>query len=104
MVFERLDESAARKIAEKYYGSLEKRLCGAGIAADFSDFAVENAVKNGFSPDKGARPLQRYIREIAEDPISEMILSGEISFGDRITCEESADGRIFFKKAQEIMI
>lgn len=104
VVFERLDESAARKIAEKYYGSLEKRLCGAGIAADFSDFAVENAVKNGFSPDKGARPLQRYIREIAEDPISEMILSGEISFGDRITCEESADGRIFFKKAQEIMI
>ena len=66
--------------------------------------AIENAVKNGFSPEKGARPLQRYIREAAEDPISEMLLSGEISFGDRITCEESAEGKLLFKKSQEIMI
>ena len=104
MVFERLDENAAKKIAEKYYGKLKKRLHGAGITAEFPEFALENAVKNGFSPDRGARPLQKYIREIAEDPISEMILSGKISSGDRITCEESAEGRIFFKKAQEIMI
>jgi len=104
VVFERLDKVAAKKIAEKYYGNLKKRLCNAGITADFSDFAIENAVKNGFSPDKGARPLQRYIRKIAEDPISEMILSGKISFGDRITCEESAEGGLSFKKAEEIMI
>ncbi len=104
VVFERLDESAAKKIAEKYYGKLEKRLSGAGIKADFSGSAIENAVKNGFSPDKGARPLQRYIREAAEDPISEMMLSGEISSGDRITCEESAEGKLLFKKTQEIFI
>ena len=104
VVFERLDETAAKKIAEKYYGKLEKRLFGAGIKADFSGYAIENAVKNGFSPEKGARPLQRYIREAAEDPISEMLLSGEISFGDRITCEESAEGKLLFKKSQEIMI
>lgn len=100
VVFERLDETAAKKIAEKYYGKLEKRLSGAGITADFSSFAVENAVKNGFSPDKGARTLQRYIREAAEDPISEMLLSGEISIGDRITCEESSEGKLLFKKAE----
>jgi hypothetical protein len=33
-----------------------------------------------------------------------MLLSGEISFGDRITCEESAEGKLLFKKSQEIMI
>ena len=104
VVFERLDKTAAKKIAEKYYGKLEKRLSGAGIKADFSCFAVEDAVKNGFSPEKGARPLQRYIREAAEDPISEMLLSGEITFGDKITCEESAEGKLLFKKSQEIMI
>ena len=103
VVFERLDESAAKKIAKKYYGKLEKRLCEAGISADFSESAINNAVKNGFSPEKGARPLQRYIREAAEDPISEMLLSGTISLGDRITCEESAEGKLLFKKAQEIM-
>ena len=104
VVFERLDKTAAEKIAKKYYGKLEKRLSGAGIKADFSETAIKNAVKNGFSPDKGARPLQRYIREAAEDPISEMLLSGEISFGDRISCEESAEGKLLFKKEQEIMI
>ncbi len=104
VVFERLDESAAEKIAEKYYGNLEKRLCGAGIKADFSKSAVENAVKNGFSPEKGARPLQRYIREAAEDPISEMLLSGKISSGDRIICEESSEGKLLFKKAEEIFV
>ncbi len=104
VVFERLDKTAAEKIAKKYYGKLEKRLSGAGIKADFSETAIKNAVKNGFSPDKGARPLQRYIREAAEDPISEMLLSGEISFGDRISCEESSEGKLLFKKEQEIMI
>ena len=100
VVFERLDDSAARKIAGKYYGKLQKRLSEAGVKADFSSAAIENAVKNGFSPDKGARPLQRYIRETAEDPISEMILSGEVSFGDRITCEETPEGKLLFHRAE----
>lgn len=104
VVFERLDETAAKKIAEKYYEKLEERLSGTGITMKFLDCAVENAVKNGFSPDKGARVLQRYIRDAAEDPISEMLLSGEISFGDKIICEESAGGKLLFKKEEKIMI
>ncbi len=104
VVFERLDGSAARKIAEKYYGKLKKRLSEAGVEADFSESAIENAVKNGFSPDKGARPLQRYIREAAEDPISEMLLSGEITFGDCITCEETPEGKLLFRKSEKITV
>lgn len=104
IIFEQLDKTAAKKIAKKYYGKLEKRLSVAGITADFPDAAIENAVQNGFSPEKGARPLQRYIRETAEDPISEMLLSGEIAFGDRITCEASADGKLMFKKVCEATV
>ncbi len=104
VIFDRLDKNAAEKIAKKYYGKLEKRLFGAGIKVNFSDSVIKNAVENGFSPEKGARPLQRYIREVAEDPISEMMLSGEIGFGDRIFCEESSDGKLLFKKVQEITV
>ena len=86
---------------EKYYGKLEKRLSEAGIKADFSKTAIKNAVENGFSPEKGARELQRYIRDAAEDPISEMLLSGKISFGDKITCEENRDGKLLFQKKHE---
>ena len=104
VVFERLKDSDAKQIAKKYYSKLEKRLFDAGINAKFSSSAVENAVKNGFTPEEGARPLQRYIRNMAEDQISEMLLSGEIKSGDKIICEESADGKMFFKKAEEIML
>lgn len=104
VVFDKLDKNAAEKIAKKYYKKLEKRLFGAGIKVNFSDSVIKNAVENGFSPEKGARPLQRYIREVAEDPISEMLLSGEIGFGDSISCKESSDGKLIFKKVQEITV
>ncbi|MBQ7123559.1 MAG: ATP-dependent Clp protease ATP-binding subunit [Oscillospiraceae bacterium] len=104
VVFERLDKTAAKQIAGKYYDKLKKRLSYAGIEADFSEAVIENAVKNGFSPDKGARPLQRYIREAAEDPISEMLLSGEIAFGDGITCSENDEGKLLFRKSEKIMV
>ena len=104
VVFEKLDDSAARKITEKYYGKLKERLSSAGITADFSKAAIDDAVKNGFSPEHGARQLQRYIRSVAEDPISEMMLSGEITCGDRITCGENGEGKLFFKKEESVMI
>lgn len=104
VIFEKLDNSAARQITKKYYGKLKERLCTAGIDADFSEEAIDDAVKNGFSPEHGARQLQRYIRSVAEDPISEMMLSGEISSGDRITCCSGKEGKLMFKKEESVMI
>ena len=104
IVFERLDKTAAKRIAKKYYGDLQKRLSDSGIEAHFPEPVLENAVKNGFSPDQGARPLQRYIREAAEDPISEMLLSGEITFGDSITCGENPEGKLYFKKSETTFV
>ena len=102
VVFEKLDNSAARQITEKYYGKLKERLLSAGINAEFSEAVINDAVKNGFSPEEGARKLQRYIRSVAEDPISEMILSGEILPGDKITAEEKDGGKLCFIKAEKV--
>ena len=65
--------------------------------------AYEIAVKNGFSPEHGARQLQRYIRSVAEDPISEMMLSGKIGFGDKIVAEKDEYGKTIFKKEESVM-
>lgn len=97
VVFEKLDAAAAEKIAGKYYKNLEERLSAAGIEAQFPQEAIELAAKNGFAPDQGARPLQRYIREKAEDPISEMLLSGEICPGDRLLCAADENGGLIFR-------
>lgn len=103
IVFEKLDNRAAKQITEKYYGKLKERLCSAGILVDFSDDVIEDAVKNGFSPEQGARQLQRYIRSVAEDPISEMMLSGKIGFGDKIVAEKDEYGKTIFKKEESVM-
>ncbi len=103
VVFTRLDNAAAEHIAEKYYKDIKKRLRESGIEAEFSKTALKNAVKNGFSPGEGARPLKRYIRKAAEDPIAEMLLSGEISCGDCILCEETKEGKLLFKKKTAVL-
>ncbi len=103
VVFEKLDSTAAKQITEKYYGKLKERLFSAGIEADFSEDVIDDAVRNGFSPEHGARQLQRYIRSVAEDPISEMMLSGKITAGDRIICEKNKEGKPLFVKEENTL-
>ncbi len=97
VAFERLDFDAAKEIAEKYYKNLEGRLLSAGIKAVFPKEAIELAAKKGFTPENGARPLQRYIREAAEDPISEMLISGEVGPGDELVCSLDEKGELLFE-------
>lgn len=99
MAFERLDFSAALSITRKYYEQLEERISAAGIKAEFAPEVIEAAAKNGFDPEQGARPLQRYIRENAEDPISELLLSGKIASGDKIFCRMDGDKMVTEKES-----
>ena len=98
VVFDRLDFSAAVKIAEKYYRKLAERAAASGIELVFSDEAVVAAAKNGFDPEQGARPLERYISAEAEDPLSEMLLAGKVCSGERICCTVGDDGKMIFEK------
>ncbi len=98
VVFNRLDFSAAVKIAEKYYRKLAERAAASGIELVFSDEAVVAAAKNGFDPEQGARPLERYISAVAEDPLSEMLLAGKVCSGERICCTVDDDGKMIFEK------
>ena len=98
VVFNRLDFSAAVKIAEKYYRKLAERAAASGIELVFSDETVVAAAKNGFDPEQGARPLERYISAVAEDPLSEMLLAGKVCSGERICCTVGDDGKMIFEK------
>ena len=64
--------------------SLEQRLNENDIEVDFSDEAVTKIAKNGFDPAYGARPLRRAIQNEIEDMLSEEIIDGKISAGDKI--------------------
>ena len=56
-----------------------------------------------FDPEKGARPLERYISETAEDPISEMLLSGSLIRGEKVLCDIDGNGKMIFKKETPLL-
>lgn len=103
VVFEKLDRTAARAIAQKYYKELAERLEAVGIEAEFSENVIEFASEKGFDSKNGARPLQRYVRESAEDPISEMLISGKINSGDKLICVADDEGALSFKVIKKSM-
>ena len=54
----------------------------------------------GFSPKYGARPLRRKIQEKIENPLSDMILTGEVREGSEVTVRV-IKGEITFASSKE---
>lgn len=98
VVFEKLDFSAAVRIAKKYCDDIGKRALASGIEIEFSKEVITAAAKNGFDAEMGARPLQRYISEKIEDPIAEMLLSEKLCAKEKIFCDIDENGKAIFKK------
>jgi ATP-dependent Clp protease ATP-binding subunit ClpC len=78
---------------------LEKRLQDFELALTVTPAAREFLAEKGFDPTYGARPLRRAIQQLIEDQISEEILKGTFSAGDRIQVD-LGEGKLKFSKAQ----
>lgn len=91
IVFDRLTEENIKDIARLMLKSLTKRLADNEISAEFTDNAITKIAKEGFDPVYGARPLRRAIQNQIEDMLSEEIIDGSISPGDKITVDVSDD-------------
>ena len=88
IVFHRLTESDAQKIAEKMIDGLSKRLMEQrGITLSVTGFALRELVKEGYDSQYGARPLKRVIQRRIEDRLSEEILLGRVRNGQRVTID-----------------
>lgn len=79
-----------KKEVEQIVGLMAKELIDRAAAEMDIDLKITASVKKqiaeaGFSPKYGARPLRRKIQEKIENPLSDMILTGEISRGDEVT-------------------
>lgn len=97
IVFHRLDGENIEKIAALMLGKLKERLAANDIEAEFTDEAVKETAKEGFDPTYGARPLRRAIQSKVEDMLSEEIICGNISSGDKIAVD-FADGKFYVRK------
>ncbi|MCK5085680.1 ATP-dependent Clp protease ATP-binding subunit, partial [Candidatus Parcubacteria bacterium] len=90
IVFRSLSEKDIMAIAKLQIRNLAKRMDDAqGIKIEISDEALRLIAKMGFSPEYGARYLQRTIQEKAENLIAMKFLKGEIKRGDVFKIKES---------------
>lgn len=95
IVFEQLNKDDIKEIARRMLRTLEKRVHDMGIELSFDDSAIEKIADEGFDPVYGARPLRRAIQSQIEDKLSEEMLDGHITSGNKYSCRHTDDGFTF---------
>ncbi|MCA9304666.1 MAG: AAA family ATPase, partial [Phycisphaerales bacterium] len=78
IVFKPLTKEDLVSIVEFEVGKVTKRLEEQGFTLTLDQSAKDFLIEKGYNPDYGARPLRRAIGTYIEDPLSEMLLSGEL--------------------------
>ncbi|AIB09556.1 ATP binding subunit of Clp protease (nucleomorph) [Lotharella oceanica] len=84
IIFDHLTRSDVSEIYDVMMDKLKERALRFGITVSESIRVKNFILTTGYSPDFGARPLERAITSTIEDPISEKLLSGDITRGDDI--------------------
>ncbi|HYD01431.1 MAG TPA: ATP-dependent Clp protease ATP-binding subunit [Phycisphaerales bacterium] len=86
---------------------LANRMQQQGIALNLDQKAKDFLIEKGYNPDFGARPLRRAVGQFLEDPLSEMLLGGQIQMGQSVvvTRKQNAEGKdedhLYFEPAGE---
>ena len=89
--FDKLSEPTMKSIVKKFLLELNAMTLEKGVEANATDPAIDYLVKKGFDAKLGARPLQRIIDDEIKNPLSKMILFGELSDGGMVEITLSDD-------------
>lgn len=90
LVFDPLGKDELLRIVDIMLGEVEQRARENGVEIEADESAKKFILDKGYDPKYGARPLRRTIQRMVEDEISNRLLEGELSAGDRI--KVSSDG------------
>jgi len=103
IVFKPLTRDDLVLIIEYEVGKVSKRLQEQGIRLTLEQSAKDFLIEKGYNPDFGARPLRRAIGAYVEDPLSEMLLSGELHGKGLVTARrpESEEKLVFEASAPD---
>jgi ATP-dependent Clp protease ATP-binding subunit ClpC len=87
IVFHKLEREDMRHIIEIQIKRLRQQLVERDVTIEFTDEALNKLADEGYDPAFGARPLKRVLQRMIEDPMSEMILRGEVPNGCKVIIE-----------------
>ncbi|MGQ0566556.1 MAG: ATP-dependent chaperone ClpB [Gemmobacter sp.] len=94
VIFDRLGRGDMGAIVDIQMRRLEARLAARKIALELDAGAKVWLADEGYDPVFGARPLKRVIQRALQDPLAEMILSGDVLDGATVKVSAGADGLI----------
>ena len=94
LVFDRLMREEMSAIVDIQLNRLAKRLNSRNIQIDLDLSAKAWLANEGYDPVFGARPLKRVIQNAIQNPIAEMLLSGDIDDNDTVHITAGSDGLI----------
>jgi ATP-dependent Clp protease ATP-binding subunit ClpB len=101
IVFQPLTEDNLRRIVELQLLRVEQLLHSRGIHLRVSENARERIARLGYDPGFGARPLKRVIQKYLVNPLSTMMLAGEVPEGRSVIVDADSDGEFRFEVAGE---
>jgi len=94
LVFNSLQKEDIRRIVDIQIKQLQKRLEERKIKMVLTETAKDWLADNGYSPEFGARPLKRLLVREIENPLSIMLLGGNIRDNDTVIIDADNNGII----------
>ncbi|PZO67269.1 MAG: ATP-dependent chaperone ClpB [Paracoccus denitrificans] len=94
LIFHRLSRENMTGIVDIQLFLLQARLDDRKITLDVDDAAKKWLGDEGYDPVFGARPLKRVIQRSLQNPLAEMMLSGELLDGETVKVSAGPDGLI----------
>ncbi|MGO2449804.1 ATP-dependent chaperone ClpB [Pseudomonas taetrolens] len=95
VIFEPLARDQIAGIAEIQLGRLRGRLAERDLSLELSQDALDKLIAVGYDPVYGARPLKRAIQRWIENPLAQLILSGQFMPGTTVTATVKDDEIVF---------
>jgi ATP-dependent Clp protease ATP-binding subunit ClpB len=94
VIFDALTQDELARIVDLQLALLEKRLAVRRITIEVTEPARQWLAETGYDPAYGARPLRRLIQSAIGDPLSRMLIGGEVTDGGSVTVERGEDGLV----------
>ncbi|GMG33979.1 unnamed protein product [Ambrosiozyma monospora] len=101
VVFNKLSKKALRNIVDLRIDELQDRLLDRRIEIELSEAAKDWLTDNGYEPQYGARPLNRLIKRRILNPMSIMMLKGEIKSGMTVDIDVGEKGELIIVPKQK---
>ena len=92
VVFHRLGKEHILAIVDLQLEQFAKRLETRRVSVDISAAAKQALADEGYDPQYGARPLKRVITRRLENPVSRMVIGGELPEGSTLKVDVGSNG------------